>query len=81
MSKRSNKATIESAGADCPRCRISMDRMVHPPKWIPSEKQSFYFTKWDRCNKCNFVQLYEKYKMQAVDFTLNVESTPTLFDN
>lgn len=58
--KISNKAIIKGIGNNCPKCDKPMDRKEHPKHWKP--KNNYFFTEWDCCKHCGYVQHYEEFK-------------------
>lgn len=59
---KSRRAVIKGAGEICKECGKTMNRMVHPDGWIPTDKQTYYFTEWDYCFKCKKIMQYESFK-------------------
>jgi len=44
----------------CPRCDCEMERRKH--KTIPDKE--YYFSQWDYCKKCKYLQHYDEYKIR-----------------
>lgn len=61
--KLSNKAVRIGDGEKCPKCFELMERRKHPEHW--KNTKSYYFTKWDYCQKCKHVQHYDEFKSSA----------------
>lgn len=49
-------------GKECPKCKNQMQRRGH--KEIDSKilSQPYYFTEWDYCTNCNYLQHYDEMK-------------------
>lgn len=47
----------------CPECNQKMERVKDKPLTSKRKKQKYYFTEWDVCRNCDFVQHYEKFKV------------------
>jgi hypothetical protein len=47
----------------CPRCGSLLETRTHKNITPKQLKQQYYFSQWDACPKCGFIQLYEKYKV------------------
>lgn len=57
------KPLIIGSGKECPRCGKPMQRCSHRLKWEPKPEQQYWFTYWDRCFKCCYMQHYEEAKV------------------
>lgn len=52
-------AMVEGEGKECPKGCGLMERRkrIKPPK-----NKTYFFSKWDYCQKCHHVQHYEEFK-------------------
>jgi len=50
-------------GGRCPKCLKLMGRYKHPDGWKPKVTQPFYFSFWDKCVPCRYLQHYEEAKV------------------
>lgn len=62
-----NKSILVSKGKECSNCGSIMNRMRHPDNWKPSKKQSYYFSEWDICGNCRYLQHYEIFRVCVKD--------------
>lgn len=64
----------------CPRCNELMERRKHTRF---TGKQMFnknYFTEWDCCTHCNFVQLYEEFRKPITEEVLKEKALTIKLD-
>lgn len=54
-----NHFKIKGEGNKCPKCKKVMERRerIKMPK-----NKTYYFTEWDYCLNCKFVQHYDEFK-------------------
>jgi hypothetical protein len=52
---------ILSSGPPCPKCKKPMETKTRTSP--PSNCSTFYFSQWDYCLECRYIQHYEKYKV------------------
>lgn len=52
----------------CKKCGRLVDKHTHHEDWKPSEKQKYYFTEWDVCHSCGFIQQCENNKKYTAEF-------------
>ncbi len=45
----------------CPRCDKLMQRRKHKEILDFLKKQPFYYSEWDYCRPCKFIQHYQEY--------------------
>lgn len=54
------KIIVLSKITPCPQCRRTMERRAHVT--VP-ENKPYYFSEWDYCINCGYLQHYEKFKV------------------
>lgn len=54
-------AFIKSEGEVCKKCNCIMQRRARVGK--PAREVKYYFTEWDYCTNCGYLQMYEKFKV------------------
>jgi len=57
---------INSNNMKCPICERKMERRRHEKIYPKLLEKHYYFTEWDYCDNCNWVQHYEKYKIKNI---------------
>src|SRR5258706_1939745 len=60
LSMQPKKIRVKGSSEKCPRCRSIMQRREHTT--IPQNKP-YYFSEWDYCINCGYLQHYEKFKV------------------
>ena len=59
----------------CKYCKKLMQRRKHSFLTEKQLKHKHYFTEWDYCKPCKFVQHYEKFKKEVSKSNLNTSNT------
>lgn len=49
----------------CTKCGADMKRVKDRPLTPKRLKQKYYFTEWDTCTVCGYIQHYEKYRVET----------------
>lgn len=62
MAKRKTYEII-GKGCECRRCKNQTEKRTHKEITEKLRKQPYYFTEWDRCPACGWIQLYEAKKV------------------
>ena len=60
--KKRRSQTID-LGNDCPKCGQKMERRKHNKNEKKYLNRAYYYTEWDYCKSCNYVQHYNQFKM------------------
>ena len=60
---KKKRHTVIGEGIKCPRCDAQTETRVHDILREKQLKAPYYFSQWDYCTGCNYIQLYEKYKV------------------
>jgi hypothetical protein len=65
MKHKKNKVTIIQTPDErlCPNCSTPFQRRKHTEITPKLLSKIYYFSEWDVCPNCSFVQHYEKYKV------------------
>lgn len=50
-------------GDDCPKCGRKMERRAHGPNETKHLKKMYYYSQWDVCSSCRYIQHCEKFKV------------------
>ena len=58
---------------DCPKCwpKTKMIRKKHT-KNFKYNNHTYFFTEWDLCPKCKYIQHYEEFKMKPNENNLKL---------
>jgi len=48
---------------NCPKCGGKLFTKNHTPKQTGHLKKNYYFSQWEKCEKCSYVLFDEKYKV------------------
>ena len=61
--KESNKVEILPSEESCKKCNQPMQRRKHRSITEKQLNKAFYYSEWDYCKPCGFLQHYDKYKV------------------
>ena len=65
----SYRAVNKKEGEPCPKCKTTMERRSHADlkkfltrRVVSKPGVKYYYSEWDYCPSCKYVQHYEKFK-------------------
>jgi hypothetical protein len=79
--KKKKRHTVTGVGIQCPRCNHMTETRVHDVLRSKQLNAPYYFSQWDYCTRCHYMQMYEKYKVHNTnDASRELKAAQTIWN-